>query len=151
MSITEGECDVGKLLSEHHELLEHICSIRDWVGGVTELGTPRFGELGSRLIPLREDLALHFAEEESGRYSEEAPFDTSEKMLELREQHQEILQQLDLLIGRLRAKEPEFRSWQAAVERVESLIADICHHERHETSVIQSAEGRGPQPNDRPI
>ncbi|MCA9013351.1 MAG: hypothetical protein KDB01_26560 [Planctomycetaceae bacterium] len=145
MGITEGESDVGKLLSEHHELLEHICSVRDWVGGVTELGMPRFGELGSRLIPLREELALHFAEEESGRYSEEAPFDTREKMVELREQHQEILHQLDLLIGSLRAKEPEFRSWQAAVERVESLIADICHHERQETTVIQSAVGRGPR------
>ncbi len=151
MSITEGASDAGKLLSEHHELLDNICSVRDWVGGVTELGMPRFGELGSRLIPLREELALHFAEEESGRYSEEAPFDTSEKMLELREQHQGILKQLDLLIGKLRAKEPEFRSWQAAVEQVELLIAEICHHERHETSVIQSAVSRGPQPDDRPI
>ncbi|MEZ6035459.1 MAG: hemerythrin domain-containing protein [Planctomycetaceae bacterium] len=128
MGNTEGESAAVRLLSEHHALLEHIRSVRDWVGGVTELGMPRFGELGSRLMSLREELAAHFADEESGRYSEKAPFDTREKLLELRAQHQEILQQLDLLIGRLRATEPDFRSWQAAVERVESVIADICDH-----------------------
>ena len=150
MNITEGSNDAERLLSEHQGLILSIRSVRDWVRGVTELGMPRFGELGSRLTPLREELAAHFLEEESGRYSGEAPFDTAEKMAELKGQHRTILQQLDSLIWKLRATEPEFRSWQAAVGQVESLIAEICEHERHETSVLQSARSNVQTPDDEP-
>lgn len=149
-NITDGDDDAERLLSEHHNLILHIRSVRDWTRGVTELGMPRFGELGSRLAPFREELASHFKEEESGRYSREAPFDTAEKMAELKAQHRTILQQLDSLIGKLRATEPEFRSWQAAVEQVESLISTICEHERHETAVLESARSNVPAPDGEP-
>ena len=140
MGITKKIDRVEQLLSDHRALLECICGVRDWTRAVSEWGMPRFGELGSRLAPFREALVLHFAEEESGKYSEIALRPTAHTMLRLNDQHQQILERLDKLIGSLRAPEPEFHSWQAAVEQVESVITEICDHEQHESGLLQSAQ-----------
>jgi iron-sulfur cluster repair protein YtfE (RIC family) len=140
MDNTENVDRVGQLLSDHRALLSCICGLRDWTREVSEWGMPRFGELGSRLVSFRAMLADHFADEESGKYSEIVLGPAARTALELSSQHQQILKRLDRLIESLRAPEPEFQSWQDAVQQVESIITEICDHEEHESGVLQSSK-----------
>ncbi len=137
MDNTENVDRVGQLLSDHRALLSCICGLRDWTREVSEWGMPRFGELGSRLAPFREILAHHFADEESAKYFQIVPVPGT---LSLSDQHHRILERLDGMIISLRAPEPEFGSWQIAVQQVETLIAEICDHEEHESGVLQSSK-----------
>jgi hypothetical protein len=138
MNNTEQADRVGQLLGDHRALLQCICSVRDWCRAVSEWGMPRFGELGCRLVSFRAMLADHFADEESGKYSEIVLGPAARTALELSSQHQQILKRLDRLIESLRAPEPEFQSWQDAVQQVESIITEICDHEQHESRSLES-------------
>ena len=129
---------VERILGDHRDLLQSICCIRDWTRAVSEWGMPRFGELGSRLAPFRDSLALHFADEESGKYLRIVPEHEAQTMKTLCEQHRHFLKRLDQLIAALRAPEPEYHSWKTAVEQVESLINDLCDHEQQDAAVLQN-------------
>lgn len=139
MNITENDDRVVQILSDHRDLLECICCIRDWTRAVSEWGVPRFGELGSRLAPFRDSLARHFADEESGKYSPMASERDAQALHAFCEKHQQLLERLDKLIEALRAPEPEYHSWQTAVDQIESLFNDICDHEQQESAALQSA------------
>ena len=138
MTNTKDVDRVERLLGDHRDLLQSICCIRDWTRAVSEWGMPRFGELGSRLAPFRDSLALHFADEESGKYFRIMPGHDARAVKALHEQHQHFLERLDQLIAALRAPEPEYHSWQTAVEQVESLINDLCDHEQQDAAVLQN-------------
>lgn len=140
MDSKENTDRAKQLLSDHQALLQSICDMRDWTCAVSEWGMPRFGELGFRLAVFRDALSQHFSEEESGKYFRVTPGPEAQMMMVFCDQHQQLLERLDRLIGFLRAPEPKFRSWQAAVEQVESLINDICDHEQQETVLLQSAK-----------
>lgn len=147
MANTKDFDRIERLLSDHRDLLQSICGIRDWTRAVTEWGMPRFGELGSRLAPLRDSLALHFSDEESGNYFRILPGRDAQAVKAPHEQHQQFLDRLDKLIAALRAPEPEYHSWQVAVEQVESLINDICDHEQQEAAVLQNEATEAPAEN----
>ena len=123
MDTTSLDDRVESPSTDRRALLQSVCSLRDWIRGVSEWGTPRFGELGSRLGPFRESLAVHFAEGDSGLDRQDASARRSET---LSASHRQLLQRLDFLIGSLRAPEPAFCSWQAAVQQVDSLLTEIC-------------------------
>ena len=59
------------MLEDHRELMQQITDVREWAKQVSDFGVPHFGELGSRLQPLRDALAKHFQEEEAGGYLSE--------------------------------------------------------------------------------
>ena len=144
MIVNKEEVSIAqKLLNDHHVLMEYICGVREWIVDVSEWGMPRFGELGTRLLPFRETLAMHFADEESQGYvgmdSEHAPSADEAAKNEWPKLHHDFLKQLDALIQRLKATEPEFSTWQDAVRQVESVITEICDHEQQEIQFLQSS------------
>lgn len=147
MNVTKTDDQVEQLLGDHRALLECICGVRAWTRAVSDWGMPRFGELSSRLVPFREALARHFADEDSGKYSETAMCPANQAILQLSEQHQKILERLDRLIESLRAPEPKFHSWQAALEEMESLITEICDHEQHESAALHNTQPETPTAN----
>ncbi len=131
---------VHRLQQDHRSLMSAIGDVRQWVRDVSELGMPRFGELGVRLRPFRELLSAHFADEESGEFpasggqSGDGQPKAGENLAGL---HHRILEDLDSMIARLRASEPPFRSWQAAIEELEALIKVIEQHEEYEMNLLQ--------------
>jgi iron-sulfur cluster repair protein YtfE (RIC family) len=130
------------MLEEHRELMGRIAELREWINQVSQLGTPRMGELGDRIQPLRDELARHFADEEQNGYLAEAlaaaPRFTREAQ-ELQAEHAEFLTQLDDLIARLHELEPPFASWQEACRKLEAILGRLRRHEGRETALVQSA------------
>ena len=127
-----------RLVQEHDELEAMIGDLRTWLAEVAELGIPHFGELGSRLRPLRDKLCEHFAHEEAGGYLADAVAVAPELVTtvdELLAQHDVFKNRLDALICRLRESEVPFDCWQAACETFESLCADIARHEQTEMEI----------------
>lgn len=132
------------LLGEHRELMAHINELREWVKEVGDYGRPRFGELGNRLEPLRDELLQHFAEEEEGGYLAEALAQEprfAREAEELKLQHAEFQGDLNAFIERLHESEPPFESWQRACSDFEDILARIRRHEGRETAIVQAAFG----------
>lgn len=142
MTDNQEKGSIEKLLKDHQLLMEYLCGVREWTRDVSELGMPRFGELGTRLVTFRETLAEHFEDEESRECailgSKHAP-DTDGANNEWTGLHHAYLEQLDDLVRRLKATEPEFPSWQDAVGAVEALITEICEHEEQEIQFLWSS------------
>lgn len=142
MITNKDQAGIQKLLNDHHVLMEYICGVREWISDVAEWGRPRFGELGTRLATFRETLARHFADEESQEcelMEEHRSRPVSESSHDWRHNHHDFLTQLDTIIERLKAMDPEFTTWQEAGRQVESLITEICEHEEQEIQFLQSS------------
>lgn len=130
------------LLKEHREVMKHINDLREWVKEIGELGVPHFGELGTRLQPLRDELSRHFAEEEEGGYLSVALSRAprfSREAEELQEQHAQFLKDLNTLIDKLHESEPPFSSWQQACAEFEEILTRIRRHEGRENAIVQAA------------
>lgn len=128
-----------RLLRDHSQLLTQLEEVRCWVNGVSEWGMPRFGELGMQLERFREILATHFADEEAVEISAVQAMSPeaasrSEKIADL---HHQLLERLGTVIDCLRAPEPGYCSWQAAVEEAENVMNEIHDHECAEMTLIQ--------------
>jgi len=139
------------MLAEHRELMHKINDLRAWFEQVGEYGRPRFGELGTRLQPLRDELQQHFQEEEAGGYLAEALAVAprfGREADELRQQHAGFLNGLDSLIGRLGELEPPFSGWTQARTEFEAILTKIREHEGRETAIVQAAFGDDIGPGD---
>lgn len=130
------------MLQEHRRLMKEITDLRAWIDEVSELGIPHFGELGTKLQPVRDTFSQHFEAEEVGGYLAEALAVAPrfrDEAEELRLQHTEFLERFDQLICRLHECEPPFTSWQQACEELDALLTDIKNHEGRENAIAQSA------------
>lgn len=143
--MSERHPEYDRLIDEHRELMGKVAEFSQWWEQLDELGTPHFREMGNRLNELRGLLARHFADEEAGGYLggilDVAP-QFAHAVEELQPQHAQFLQSLDDLIGRLKAVEPPFESWQAAKREFDAFLGDLRTHERRENALAQSAYGQ---------
>jgi hypothetical protein len=136
---TNKERILERLLKDHSQLLVQLEDVRRWIEGVSEWGMPRFGELGMQLERFREALAIQFADEEAVENSaaQTTMPDAASGLRNIAEQHNQLLERLGTLIDCLRAREPGYCSWQAAVQEVDDLMREIHDHERSEMSLMQ--------------
>ena len=130
------------LTVEDQVLLSCIAAVRDWIRDVTEWGFPRFGELGMRLLPLRDLLASELGRSTAGVENAAGSFDagtdsatvhgaaesTEVDTTHVRSRRQRVLEPLEMLITRLQSGEPAFRSWQDAVEQVDWIFLEVCRN-----------------------
>ncbi len=105
------EADILK--DQHAALDREISDWRTWWKELSELGQPNFGEMGDRLAQLRENLVAHFAIEES--------HGSPSRATRLREEHPELIAELEGLIARLHSCEGGFECWGGAVRRLRNF------------------------------
>lgn len=133
---------LDSFLNEHRDLMHRVAGLRGWWSEVAELGLPRFGELASRLVELRDILADHFRREEQGGYMKPALSvapQLAHQISELQSQHEVFLERIDDLVSRLRCCDPEFPGWQVAKEEFEEVLSNLREHEVAENLLMQSA------------
>jgi hypothetical protein len=133
---------LDSFLNEHRDLMHRVSHLRGWWNEVAELGMPRFGELASRLVELRDILADHFRREEQGGYMTpalSAAPQLARQVSELQSQHEVLLERIDDLVSRLRCCDPAFPGWQVAKEEFEEILSDLREHEVAENMLMQSA------------
>lgn len=127
---------------EDQRLEKEIEQIRDWMAEVNQLGIPHFGETASRLGPLRDQLEIHFRREDAMLATlEELYPEASPEVQLLKRQtgvdHKTLLSRLDQLHARLKALEPPFESWTAAMDDVDVLFEEMQRHERDESDRVK--------------
>ena len=132
------------LLEEHKLLLSNIGGIQQWCSQRDELGDPNFGELATRVAHLREQLVAHFDEEERDGYLSSA-LEVAPRFCEqakhLREEHAQVLDELDELSHTLASDQHGGMSWVEASERFEAFVAKLHAHECSEHEILQDAFG----------
>jgi hypothetical protein len=135
--------------AEDRELELRIDELRDWMGEVSQLGIPHFGETATRLGQVRERLVQHFQREDE-MVAELARLypDSSPEIASIRNQssrdHSQLLTRLDDLSRRLSELEPPFESWQEAMQDVELFVNALEHHEDHESESVMMLMPAGP-------
>jgi hypothetical protein len=126
---------------EFHAAAEYVVAMRQWIHDVNELGMPHFGELGNRVKCYRKLLAEDFAAEEArGRLSgvgKRRPECWAE-IDELRDQHGQFLDELELLQEKLCQDSPPYESWQDAVRHFDELLMEVERHEGRELQLLAS-------------
>ena len=139
---TETRSASERLSVNDRVLLDSIAGVQYWIRDVTEWGFPRFGELGMRLVPLRDLLSSDEQQRSvvtqrivSSSAATTADLHESQQIehveidrTHVRDRQQQLLNQLDLLITRLQLGEPAFCSWQNAVEQAEWIFHEACRN-----------------------
>lgn len=147
--LPEEQAHHDEAMDEHRRLMLHIADVCDWLDEVEQLGMPRFGELGNRLQPLRDDLIAHFAQEERDGYLAvplaKVPRFRGEAE-ELCRQHSDFLRDLESLSEHLRETESPFRTWQDARRKFEQLVAALRQHEQREAAIHRAAFEQSDEP-----
>ncbi|MEZ6059891.1 MAG: hemerythrin domain-containing protein [Planctomycetaceae bacterium] len=134
--------DLSQFVQEHEHLASRIGELRTWIGEVSELGIPRFGEMGDRLRPLHHELRSHFEHEEKQGYLSDALTvapDLANSTQGLVLEHSQLLKQLDVLVDRLHQSEPPFDSWQQACAELDTVLDLLNQHETQELSILAAA------------
>ena len=138
-----------KWRAEDRELELRINELREWMGEVSQLGIPHFGETATRLGQVRERLVQHF-EREDEMVTELASLypDSSPEIASIRKQssrdHSLLLSRLDDLSKRLSELEPPFESWQQAMQDVEFFVDTLEQHEDRESESVMMLMPIGP-------
>lgn len=130
---------VAALQKEHTLLDREIADWRAWWRELSEMGIPHFGEMGDRLTRFRDHLAAHFAHEEQQGCLPVViglPAGSVKQMAELRDDHSPMLAELDRLIARLQACEPDFGSWRNARQDFEAVLDRLNQHEQAEDHLL---------------
>ena len=127
---------------EDRELAEYVKQVRDWMTEVEQLGIPHFGETATRLRPLRDRLVQHFQREEEmiSNLAAALPEPSTEFDLlrtNAAHDHELLLVRLDDLSARLSETDPQFESWQVAMNEVATLVHQLQEHERMEANTIE--------------
>jgi hypothetical protein len=137
----QSKVKTSSLKREHSSLEREIREWREWWSQLKELGQPHFGEMGARLAQFREHLAAHFAHEESQKglsLLASLPDETVLRLASLRDEHGGLLSEIDGLIERLQAGEPQFSCWSDARNEFDAFLDRLDTHERAE----EAAYGR---------
>lgn len=120
------------LAAEHDRLAERIDVLHRWGNELAEFGLPRFGEMGARIAAFRAELAAHFAHEERSELHAANP-----ALVRLHTDHDRLLRELDDLVARLRACEPEFECWSEARDAFDAFLDRLSGHEQAEAAVLE--------------
>jgi len=126
--------------SEHVDLSKNIQDTSIWLGQVSQLGRPRFGELATRLSVMRDRMKRHFEHEELLGHDLRQVADCVETVSSNRRaasDHQHLLQRVDELISKLRELEPPFDSFQQAIDQVGLFVDAFEQHEEQEAAGLQ--------------
>jgi hypothetical protein len=140
---------IQKWRAEDRELKLRINELREWMGEVSQLGIPHFGETATRLGQVRARLVQHF-EREDEMVAELARLypDSSPEIASIRKQssrdHSLLLSRLDDLSKRLSELEPPFESWQQAMQDVELFVDTLEQHEDRESESVMMLMPIGP-------
>ena len=127
---------------EDRELESCLDQLRDWMHEVSLLGIPRFGEMATRLQPVREQLIQHFHSENElvDELAELYPAGSPE-IAAIRRQadrdHEALLSRLDGLTARMNELEPSFDSWQDCMEQIELWVGALEQHEDQESDCVR--------------
>lgn len=135
MSRQRTQAEVASLKAEHSALEREIADWRTWWSELKEIGQPHFGEMGNRLAQFREHLAAHFTHEESQTVLglvDDLPPETVERLAELRDEHSGLLEEIDGLVERLKACEPQFDCWSDAGKEFDAFLTRLNAHESAE-------------------
>lgn len=135
MSLRKERPEVATIRTEHAALSREIADWRAWWQELSELGQPHFGEMGNRLAQFRAHLVTHMQHEEA--LLSEAPEEIAKELPRLREGHAGLLSELDRLIERLQACEPDFDCWGAAREEFERFLDQMQAHESAEVDLFE--------------
>lgn len=125
---------------EQEVVHQKVAQWREWCHELCEMGDPRFGEMGTWLETIRNDLSRHFKhEEQSGCFEEVASAhpELAERIARLEAEHEKLLGDLDAMIERLESHEPGFPSWGDARTAFESFLNRLEQHECDESSVLE--------------
>jgi len=126
--------------NEHIDLSKNIQDTSVWLGQVSQLGRPRFGELAARLRVMRERMKRHFEREELLGQDLRQVANCVEAVSSSRRasnDHQHLLQRVDELISKLRELEPPFDSFQQAIDQVSLFVDAFEQHEEQEAAGLQ--------------
>lgn len=126
--------------SEHDDLTHSIRETTLWLGQVSQLGIPRFGELAARLDAMRRRMRQHFDREEILNDDLQRSSDCLEvKTTRQRSisDHQHLTQRIDDLISRLSELDPPFESFQQAIDQVGLFVDAFEQHEEQEAQGLQ--------------
>ena len=93
--------------------------------------------MGGRLAQFRAHLVTHVNHEES--LLSEAPAEVKKALPRRRETHAALIAELDRLIERLRACEPDFECWGAARLDFEQFLDQLQMHEADEERLLERA------------
>jgi hypothetical protein len=126
--------------SEHNDLTHSIRETTLWLGQVSQLGIPRFGELAARLDAMRQRMRKHFDREEILNDDLQRSSDCLEvKTTRQRSlsDHHHLTQRIDDLIARLSELDPPFESFQQAIDQIGLFVDAFEQHEEQEAQGLQ--------------
>ena len=140
MSLKDIEMHNALRKKDHESLDQDIAEWREWWSELREIGRPHFGEMGDRLAYVREHLTAHVAQEENeGLLSVVVGADREVvlRIAKLRDEHGELLADLDRIIVRLQCCEPPFDCWGMARAEFEDFLDRLNTHEEAEDALFQ--------------
>lgn len=135
-----AQADAGSLTTEHSSLNREIADWREWWAELKEMGLPNFGEMGARLARFREHLAAHFEHEENEKslaLVEQLPHETLDRLAQLRDEHAGLLADLDHIVERLQACDPQFEGWSDARSEFDAFLTRLKAHENAEEAAYR--------------
>ncbi len=121
---------------EHAELSKKITEITRWLGEVSQLGVPRFGELAERLRHLRDRMLQHFDREDKlgeEMHLSHACVEVEATRRRAASDHLHLTERLDRLIAKLSELDPPFNSFQQAIDEVSLFVDAFEQHEEEES------------------
>jgi len=131
---------LGHLLAEHRDLHARLLELRADFSQPRSPGAAGIESLRGRLQGLREHLARHFAQEESGGHLEESISRIPRLSPAARAvvaEHPRLLAEVDALLERLAVRDIPVASWTAAAAGFATFTAHLLDHERKENDVLQ--------------
>jgi hypothetical protein len=131
---------LGHVLAEHRDLFNLIQSVRRAFAAPDEPTAVHRTAVLESLRSLRCHLQIHFAQEESGGFLEEAVTRMprlSAAMRSILGQHPALLQELDVVIAGLESAAVSQPAWEAASRSYERFADHMTAHEQRENAVVQ--------------
>lgn len=135
------ELEISSLLDEHAALNYKIQELRDWWLQLHELGQPHFGEMADRISAFRDLLAVHFCHEENASdlpLVQQLSSDKVYQIAELRDEHDQLLSNLQGIIDRLENGQSEYQYWETPKHDLETFFDRLSAHEAAEEAVLES-------------
>lgn len=136
---TSTQRESAALRNEHASLEREVAEWREWWTQLKEIGDPHFGEMGDRLARFRDHLSAHFQHEETQEclplVLAVSPL-TAQQIARLRDEHQQLLDDLDRLIERLHACDLERDCWGQARQDFETFLDRLNTHEAAEDRLL---------------
>lgn len=124
---------------EHTCLNREIDRWHEWWAQIYELSLPHFAETGNHIARLLDHLQSHFQHEESQSDLSlvvQLSADEVYYVAELKDEHHQLLRQLEQIIDRLQGKEPKYENWGEAKQDLEAFLERLYEHELAEEEIL---------------